>query len=124
LTARRVPGGGDSTRVMKIASVEREIDVRDEDRGAVEEQDEAEERQAEDHVSPRERRVGIHGLVHRLRWHRLRKTFGHRAASTAIATKSSARQRREKWKSSAARRGVGSRRRPSARTKNTAPSAS
>ena len=41
-TASRVPGRGDSTEVMKMSSVEGEIDVRDEDRGAVEEHDEAE----------------------------------------------------------------------------------
>ena len=71
LTARRRPGGGDSTAVIKIASVEGEIDVRDEDRGAVEEHDEAEKRQPEDDVAPRELRVGFHRLVHHLRRHRL-----------------------------------------------------
>src|SRR5207248_11617489 len=98
------------------------IDVRDEDRGAEEEQDEAEERKAEEHVPPREGRLGVGRLMDRLRRERLRKGLGHRATSKAMAAKSRARERSEKWNSRAARRGVGSRGRPTASARKGAPS--
>src|SRR6266550_8808510 len=91
LTASRRPGGAvASTSVMKIESVEGEIDVRDEDGGAEEEQDEAEECQAEEHVLAGQRGFGIGGLVQRLRHCGLWQALRHSAASTAMAAKSSA----------------------------------
>src|SRR5437764_12938309 len=84
-TASRRPGGGDSTVVMKTESVEGEIDVGDEDGRAEEKQDEAEQRQAEDHVLARERGFGIGRLVQRLRHRRLGEALAHSAAATAMA---------------------------------------
>src|SRR5438045_9135858 len=106
-TASRRPGGGDSTVVMKTESVEGEIDVGDEDGRAEEKQDEAEQREAEDHVLARERGFGIGRLVKRVRQRRLGEAVADSAASTGMAAKSRAAQRSAKGKSSAERRGDG-----------------
>src|SRR5438046_10256959 len=84
-TASRRRDGGDSTVVMKTESVEGEIDVGDEDGRAEEKQDEAEQRQAEDHVLARERGFGIGRLVPGLRHRRLGEELGARAAGTGMA---------------------------------------
>src|SRR5262249_61361067 len=118
-----MPSTGASGRARKIATwrlVEVQV-YEGHAEGAEEDQDrDPEQRPAEDDVLVGDIRRRLDRLARRARRQRLaHPTTG----SSAIATNSSARDRSEKWKSTAARRGVVSRRSRSASQRKTAPSA-